>query len=320
MSRNRVLRDKLEGLAADYYVATLMAENGCLVRIVTEDSTTGTSLHCETDINSRGKREPFRHFWIHVRTGDRVSVIDPGKQASCLFNVRELEYWARQPVPVYAFLIPDYASGAVPRAIYYVNLSRHLSDIQFPVDKGRVTLRSDGVIRPDLRNEFRAFLKNMEPYRESPAYSTDNGEELAPHLLELYVLEPSADSGDRHWWEACEDLRRTAAMAMPGLVEALPQCQVEEAREFLGILRSRLVPVVRLFADAGDQHWETHYALGVDASDKGDSKRAAAHFEKAESFVTLDRKFKSEYPHWSHVVEDIRRRKQVCLAALQEDK
>ncbi|MCK4548257.1 MAG: hypothetical protein KAW17_12550 [Candidatus Eisenbacteria sp.] len=179
MSRNRILRDKLQGFAVEYYVANVLTRNGCLVRTVPEDSTTGFSLLCETDENSRGKREPFQHFWVHVRTGDRVSLIEPGKQASCLFKAKELLYWARQPIPVYAFLIPEYSSASLPDTIYIVDLSGHLTDLQIPMDKDRLTLRSNRLIHPESEEDCRRFLSSIAIESEVPTFTSDVVEEIA---------------------------------------------------------------------------------------------------------------------------------------------
>jgi hypothetical protein len=311
-------RSRLQGLTAEYSIAGFLTSEGCLVRPVPEPTETGIALHCEMAAKGRGQDSPLVHFWVQTRFGDEVQVLEHGAQVSCLFRTEDLVYWKRQPIPVVAIFVSGHENPAHPTRMYFVHLSNHLRATPLPEDKERVCIRSEGILDPNSLDHLRRFFSLISETPPTVPHEEETAPDVSSTLAEAYVRQPVAAEGDRHWWEVCEELRHTTAMALPELIIARPQCKDPEAQEFLRLLRMKVVPVVRLYAEVGDQHWETHYALGVDAMETGDPRRAAIHFERAESHVTLDEDFKRDYPQWPQVIEDIRRRKKTCLAAVGE--
>ncbi len=312
-----IQRSRLQGLTAEYSIAGLLTSEGCLVRPVPEPTETGVALHCEMSPKESGSTSSLVHFWVQTRFGDEVSILSDGTQASCLFRTEDLAYWQRQPIPVVALLVPGHENPARPSMMYFVHLSDHLSSLRLPEDKERLSIPSEGVLQPSSLDHMRHFFSRISSRPKASSVEMGEMPAPAPSLANTYVRESVVGEGDRHWWEVCEEVRHTTAMALPELVIACPQCRDPEAQEFLRLLRARVAPVVDLYAKVGDQHWETHYALGVDAMERGDVEKAAAHFERAESHVTLDDAFKRDYPHWPQVIEDIRRQMKSCLAAVE---
>ncbi len=307
-------RSRLQGLTAEYSIAGMLTSEGCLVRPVPEPTETGIALHCETARRDVGNQTPLVHFWVQVRFGDEVRVLGDGAQVSCIFQAEDLAYWKRQPIPVVALLISGQEDPARPSRMYFIHLSKRLSRTPLPDNEERLSVRSEMILDPNSLDHLRRFFSQVFSWSRVSRGDTHEPSDPATCLSDTYVREPVIGDGDRHWWEICEEVRHTNAMALPELVDAMPQCRQPEAQEFLRLLRLRVAPVVRLYAEVGDQHWETHYALGVDAMERGNTKDATAHFERAESHVTLDDAFKRDYPHWPQVMEDIKRRKNACLA------
>jgi hypothetical protein len=96
-----VPESRLKGnYGASVLMARLSAE--CLVRQVAADTDVGIDLYCETV--SEG--QPFLHFWLQVRAGKQCKIESGGNNATCRFSRDELTYWSRQPVPVFAALVP----------------------------------------------------------------------------------------------------------------------------------------------------------------------------------------------------------------------
>lgn len=95
--------EQLKGNWAEQYIASKLAEQGCLIRHVTQGHDSGIDLYCETI----KENSPFLHFWCQVKTsknwkGKRKKISFPSNQSK-----NHKDYWLTQPVPVFIFLVPD---------------------------------------------------------------------------------------------------------------------------------------------------------------------------------------------------------------------
>jgi hypothetical protein len=92
---------QLKGNWAEQYIAAQISSQGCLIRHVTQGHDSGIDLYCEKVKDGI----PYLHFWCQVKTknrwkGTRKSIaITPDKW--------HVEYWLKQPIPVFIFLVPD---------------------------------------------------------------------------------------------------------------------------------------------------------------------------------------------------------------------
>src|SRR5262245_63391848 len=105
--------NRLKGNYAAAYVSALLSSE-CLVRPVAADTDVGIDLYCETVEQGT----PFLHFWMQVKSGDQCRVIENGNSARCSFTIEHLEYWYRQPVPVFAALVPVHWPVAEDPIVY----------------------------------------------------------------------------------------------------------------------------------------------------------------------------------------------------------
>src|ERR1035437_5277106 len=125
-------------LKGHYGTALVMSRlsSECLVRPVAADTDVGVDLYCETVAENR----PFLHFWLQVKAGDQCRLDAGAERASCSFEIEHLNYWARQPVPVFAALVP--AEWPVPREpdIYIVDITTQSVLNSFPSTPNTVTL------------------------------------------------------------------------------------------------------------------------------------------------------------------------------------
>jgi hypothetical protein len=87
----------LKGNWGEQFIAAELASQGCLIRHVPQGHDVGVDLYCETTY----KGTPWMHFWCQVKTlkGWR------GKSKS--FKQGDIDYWLKQPIPVFIFLVPD---------------------------------------------------------------------------------------------------------------------------------------------------------------------------------------------------------------------
>ena len=85
-------------------IASAWLSRQCLVRPVAAGTDIGVDLYCES---LRG-HQAFQHFWVQVKaiSDTNVRTRDGIDEAWYSFETRHLRYWERQPVPVYAFLVP----------------------------------------------------------------------------------------------------------------------------------------------------------------------------------------------------------------------
>lgn len=116
-----VLESQLKGNKGSYLAAMILSGR-CLVRPVAAGTDVGIDLFCET-ITETGK--PFQHFWVQVKSGKQIRVKNENGREVVRYNFDEphLEYWGQQPVPVFAFLIPEETLQSGGK-IFIINLSQ----------------------------------------------------------------------------------------------------------------------------------------------------------------------------------------------------
>lgn len=111
-------------LKGNYGASVVMARlsGECLVRPVAVDTDVGVDLYCETVAGS----QPFLHFWLQVKAGGQCERDATGNEASCRFSSDQLEYWARQPVPVFAALVPTDCPSRSEPDVYIVDVTTQI--------------------------------------------------------------------------------------------------------------------------------------------------------------------------------------------------
>jgi Domain of unknown function (DUF4365) len=148
-------------LKGNYGASIVMARlsGECLVRPVAVDTDVGVDLYCETVAEA----QPFLHFWIQVKAGDQCRVDPSSRSASCRFQRDQLEYWARQPVPVFAALVPTAWPARSEPHIYIVDITTTMLSNFLPDLQNSCMLRSDYHWPPGDRASVQAFLRTEVP-------------------------------------------------------------------------------------------------------------------------------------------------------------
>ena len=124
------------------YGAALVAKrlsSECLVRPVATDTDVGVDLYCE----SLDDGAPFLHFWVQVKAGQRqITVSADGSSASCSLDLSHIDYWSRQPVPVYLAMVPiDWPVSEEPQ-VFLADISSRAVMTALPCQK-TMTIQSD---------------------------------------------------------------------------------------------------------------------------------------------------------------------------------
>ena len=137
----RVDKNRLKGNYAENIVAAWLSRS-CLVHPVAEGTDIGVDLYCESVIDST----PYLHFWAQVKAvnSSHIRTIDGKEEAWFDFDVKHLQYWARQPIPVYAFLVPiDEWPPSEPKRIYGIKITEFVVKNEIK-DEGTIRLTSGG--------------------------------------------------------------------------------------------------------------------------------------------------------------------------------
>ena len=113
---------------------------------------------------------PYLHFWVQVKSIPNSSIRVEGKErtAHYAFDRRHLEYWDRQPIPVYALLVPvDSWPPSEPDEIFGVRVTEELVKSGLP-SAGSVTYRTtNGFERSSLDDDLRKFVTEIVPWDTS---------------------------------------------------------------------------------------------------------------------------------------------------------
>ena len=138
----------------------------CLVRPVAEGTDIGIDLYCESIVDG----VPYLHFWVQVKAIPSSSIRVEGEErtARYSFDRRHLEYWDRQPIPVYALLVPvDSWPPTEPDVVFLVRVTEELVKGDLP-DTNSITYHTKvGFERDSLDDELREFVTNIVPWDTS---------------------------------------------------------------------------------------------------------------------------------------------------------
>ena len=282
--------NRLKGNFGAAYVSTLLSSE-CLVRPVAADTDVGVDLYCETVKD----RHPFLHFWVQVRAGTRQCPILKNRDtASCQFSLAHLRYWSRQPVPVFAALVPVKWPVKDSPTVYIVNLT---SQLLVKVPNRKKTLRSDYTWRPNDPGEVSRFLSEVVPVTAAQLQCRHGV--MAP----IPTLRPSYEYGVPEIPVICFgskiqlQIRRTAAFSILSLYETR---ELNKGPEF----RRRLASVVEQFGDLGN--WEIHMAMALSYHADGDYGRAVERYDRAKGSIKNDRNVQGESrPRWQERIAKI---------------
>ena len=158
-------RNRLKGNYAQT-LASAWLSRICLVRPVAEGTDIGVDLYCESVVDS----VPYLHFWVQVKAIPRASIRVKGgdRIARYSFDRKHLEYWDRQPIPVYALLVPVDAWPPIePDEIYVVRVTEELVKSGLPTANSTTYHTKSGFERDSLDDELRKFVTDIVPWDTS---------------------------------------------------------------------------------------------------------------------------------------------------------
>ncbi|MEE9159863.1 MAG: DUF4365 domain-containing protein, partial [Gammaproteobacteria bacterium] len=240
--------NRLKGnFGAAYVSASLSSE--CLVRPVAADTDVGVDLYCETIEDG----SPFLHFWVQVKTAAQCRVSEKRDSATCSFSIRHLNYWYRQPVPVFAALVPVDWPVAENPIVYVIDVTSRLLD-GVPKGTATVTLKSDHIWRPGNREDVKDFLSTAVPTSAARLQCRKGVVASIPTLRPSYVLEAPLVPVTKFKQRILRQIRTTATRSILFLQE-LGELNLDSN------FRKILASIVDQFGD--DPHWENYMARAL---------------------------------------------------------
>jgi len=197
-----------------------------------------------------------------------------GGIARCSFEIKHLEYWYRQPVPVFAALVPVEWPVKEQPNVYLIDVTSQLLDgLQAQPGADSATLASDFVLQADVPENVRLFLTQLVPASAARLQCRNGIVASIPTLTPGYVttspLIPVAKFKD----SISGQIRKTAAFSIIFL-NKLGQMGGPNAD-----FRKMLASAVALFGD--DPHWENFMARALSFHADSSFAEAVGLYEKA---------------------------------------
>lgn len=257
------------------FLAASKLSKFCLVRPVTEGTDQGIDLYCESFETAFKGDRPFLHFWVQVKTTKAIQ--ENENEASFSFDVGHLDYWKRQPVPVFVFLVPIVSlDSKEPSKIYVIDFTRHiLENKQCP--QKYCTLKSTFCIQND--DDLERFISELVLIDSALLKIREGVISPAPSLDPSYEINFPLNLPIQYIGTILQQIRRTSAMAIIEISRA-------NEDERITLQRRKLAEVLQCFENDG--HYENQYGLGLSKMKDEDYSNAKAYFEKSLEIINKD--------------------------------
>lgn len=288
--------EQLKGNWAEQYIAGQLASHGCFIRQVTQGHDSGIDLYCETIKDNN----PFLHFWCQIKTSKKWK----GKYKQLQFTPKKKhrEYWLKQPVPVFIFLVPDLRDKEfVP---YYICSA---FDLRLR-DKEKINSFIK-IEKPDDLEEFleqlpfQTYCWELKDGKMSPL-KTPNPEYVIHFQSGIArEFEPILQTSIR-WtlWRLISDILLYNTTPMELLNKS--SLNDEENRR---LIRARpYVKTLETFViEKNDQHYETYLTIGVYYELENEYEKSLKYYKKSLSIINRDPKLDLSEDPWKDLIEEI---------------
>jgi hypothetical protein len=272
-----------EQLKGNYGAALIMARLSahCLVRPVAADTDVGIDLYCET---LEDGKFPFLHFWVQVKAGKQCRPLKK-QRVSCNFEHNKLVYWSRQPVPVFAALVPiaKWPAKTHGNDIYIIDLTDQLLSKSILQRKSKNhRLRSNIYWPKDNIDCVESFLKEIVPATFAKQQISRGVIERIPTLTKNYFQEiPNVPVLD-YTREIINQLRITAASSIIFSYATGSKIRKTQYRDFI----KKMARIVEVLSD--QSHWEDFFVQAL--NQHSNEKCSAAHpfYQRAMQCISGD--------------------------------
>lgn len=267
----KATKSLISGNRGEAFVSFVLSRY-CLVRPVASGTDIGIDLYCESILGDT----PSTHFWVQVKT---FKV----KRKSITIENNYLEYWMRQPVPSFIFIVHDtgqldesnFSLGAV--VLNELLRGNHLAEggkTKVPVF---VTLTQD---------KLREFILEAIPQIESRIRMAEGIIAPVRRPDDMYLKIYNAATLRRYARNVLKVVGRNCSL----LIEDILRGKGDE--EFYKDYRMLAEKVLQNFCDFGN--WDMPYWYGRSKQFDGFHQEALEAFGKARNCVLRDKKLPEE--------------------------
>lgn len=283
----RVPEEMLKGNMGEAFAQYILSKSA-LVRPVVSGTDIGIDLYCESIVRS----EPFQHFWVQVKSSANFpNSLEIAKHA---FRTVDLVYWAKQPVPVLAFLVPIPQSGEALQFIHVVDVTMNLitSGINQGQDSQSVASSKELILQVNdeaiLEKGLDRLLYEHVPYVVSAMYASRGIVYPIPTPDPTYTKTV-----------AVEHLVACQSMIVKNMLttSALFVANYLDKGADIGSMSS--IFEATLNSKANDPHYEIPEALGRIEEAKGNRTAAADHYKRSIKLINEDTNLDKTKPPWS---------------------
>jgi len=274
-------------------LVSLRLSSECLVRPVAADTDVGVDLYCE----SVDEGTPFLHFWVQVKTGGQCRTSTDGTSASCNFDTKHLRYWERQPVPVFAALVPCEWPVSTEPDIFIVDITSFILFRGIPSNQNHVSIESSCHWAAGQQEPILRFLKDVVPGISARLAVSKGLVAEIPTLSHEYIRSTPYVPVSRYIRQILRQLRTTAAKSILFLLSSA-EIDVSNMEHHQTLAR-----VVEVFGD--DPHWENFMARGLSYHADGSFDEARAMYQRAIDTINADDNLK-DLPEWQSNIKRIR--------------
>lgn len=274
--RKKIGKGQITGNRGEMFVGFLLSKF-CLVRPAANGTDVGVDLYCEALMDET----PHSHFWVQVKTRR-------GKMAkSKTFRKQDLEYWSRQPIPVFIFFVSDDAMDFNHFRINVISLTEKFNEEpSLPNKKSK--LACDLTI--STQDELKRFVFNEVPKTVSRMYIREGVIfHTRRNVYDEYARSYESRGIHKYTTKIMKNIGRSSALLMKDIISS--------GKDDLNIWRKQLEKILETFFPRWG-NYDFHLATGLSKEKDKEYAGALPYFEKALENIDSDSRFKeySESP------------------------
>ncbi len=293
--------NQLKGNWAEQYIAAELASQGCFVRHVTQGHDSGIDLYCESTKNGT----PFLHFECQIKTKKRWK----GRKEAVSYKPEKqhIEYWLKQPVPVYIFLVPDLRDKSNHRIPYYICRA---FDSQNGVNKIYSFAKVDSV--QDLKEFLNKHLSVDTLFWELKDGKVSPLKTLTPQR-NVEFLPGSVHNYERkvfttlRWtlWRLSSDIMFEGSKEIKYDMLNKSQLTTDE-KERVNSAAPYIEALKILIESKDDKHYEGYYIIGNYCELKKKYEESVQYYRKSLAIMEADKKINKSENQWRDLIETIK--------------
>jgi len=292
--------NQLKGNWAEQYISTRLAERGCLVRHVPQGHDIGIDLYCETI----EEHTPFLHFWCQIKTSNKWK----GEKERIPFSPekREKEYWIKQPVPVFVFLVPDLRDESIRTFIpFYICRTDLREDKKKIYSYKKIKSSSDlsDFLRKDLPLLY--FLWELKEGKVSSLKTVKNEyTRFFPSFITQHFENNLLISLRNTLWRLSHDIMfpnvESIEKFRSGVLDHTEEERARRAEPYV-----KAYQIITEIQNYSSEHYEVPCIMGLFSELKTKNKRALSYYEQSLSIIERDKIIDTSEGYWKNTKNEI---------------